>query len=128
MMSSILGTIGRICSTVSHKHKHIHHAHIYRDLYSLQVLFVGLYPHGVVSTWYLSKRVLPQSQLYNGSVYQSRHPLVCKWIEKAVCKELHFGNASRIGIVLYSPCDGKAYIMERYMLDLSAWNRERETS
>ncbi|KAF2255900.1 DNA-binding protein [Trematosphaeria pertusa] len=69
-----------------------------------------------------------RSRFHNTPVYQSRHPLVCEWIRDAISavrEELLAGTVARIGIVVYnySPdsAGGSAKIMERYMLDVSAF-------
>lgn len=70
-----------------------------------------------------------RSRFHNMPVYQSRHPLVCEWIRDAVAavrEELLAGTVARIAIVVYC-CNsegkgtGSARIMERYMLDVSAF-------
>ena len=78
------------------------------------------------------------SRFHNTSVYQSRHPLVCEWIRDAVDAvrtELLDGTVSRIAIVIFSYGNsnkngggsaggsgpGDVQIMERFMLDVSAF-------
>ncbi|KAF9740893.1 hypothetical protein PMIN06_011169 [Paraphaeosphaeria minitans] len=69
-----------------------------------------------------------QVRFHNTPIFQSRHPDVCQWIQDAVAavrEELLKGTVARIAIVVFHPGydegSGSVKILERYMLDVSAF-------
>jgi mitotic spindle assembly checkpoint protein MAD2B len=66
------------------------------------------------------------SKLYNAPVYQSRAPVLCSWIMKAVTavhEELSKGTVAGIAIELYHGVVGEdenAIVVERHVLDVSS--------
>jgi mitotic spindle assembly checkpoint protein MAD2B len=103
----------------------------YLETLSAFTSFLTAYTHTLLYLRSLYPRTsFAQSRFHNTSVFQSRHPLVCEWIQDAVAavrEELLEGTVSRIGIVVFSCGDGEAgktgsaKIMERYMFDVSTF-------
>jgi mitotic spindle assembly checkpoint protein MAD2B len=103
----------------------------YLETLSAFTSFLTAYTHTLLYLRSLYPRTsFAQSRFHNTSVFQSRHPLVCEWIQDAVAavrEELLEGTVSRIGIVVFSCGNGEtgktgsAKIMERYMFDVSTF-------
>jgi mitotic spindle assembly checkpoint protein MAD2B len=103
----------------------------YLETLSAFTSFLTAYTHTLLYLRALYPRTsFVQSRFHNTPVYQSRHPLVCEWIQDAIAAvrdELLEGSVSRIGIVIFSSSDtevsspGSAKIMERYMFDVSTF-------
>jgi mitotic spindle assembly checkpoint protein MAD2B len=103
----------------------------YLDTLAAFTSFLTAYTHTILCLRNLYPRTsFVQSRFHNTPVYQSRHPLVCEWIQDAVAAvrdELLEGSVSRIGIVIFSSpsteasSPGSAKIMERYMFDVSTF-------
>jgi mitotic spindle assembly checkpoint protein MAD2B len=100
----------------------------YLDTLAAFTTFLHAYTHTLLCLRSLYPRTsFVQSRFHNTAVFQSRHPLVCEWIQDALAAvrdELLNGTVSRIGIVVFHAGDaetGSARIMERYMLDVSAF-------
>jgi mitotic spindle assembly checkpoint protein MAD2B len=92
--------------------------------------FLTAYTHTLLYLRTLYPRTsFVHSRFHNTPVYQSRHPEVCEWIRDAITAVRHVllsGTVSRLAIVVYSydpdgKAAGSAKIMERYMLDVSAF-------
>jgi len=63
------------------------------------------------------------ARAYNFPVRQSRHPLVCQWINDAVNAveaELLKRTVARVAIVIFE-ADGRGRPLERFVFDLSRW-------
>ncbi|KAF2869836.1 DNA-binding protein [Massariosphaeria phaeospora] len=110
----------------------------YLDTLAAFTSFLTAYTHTLLYLRALYPRSsFAHSRFHNTSVHQSRHPLVCDWIRDAIAavrEELLAGTVSRIGIVIFWLGDGSSshghtdgggagspQIMERYMLDVSAF-------
>jgi mitotic spindle assembly checkpoint protein MAD2B len=73
----------------------------------------GIYPESTFLT----------ARAYNYPVRQSRHPLVCQWINDAVLaveNELLKRAVARVAIVIFE-AEGKGRPLERFVFDLSRW-------
>lgn len=103
----------------------------YLEALSAFTTFLTAYTHTLLYLRSLYPRPsFANSRFHNASVWQSRHPLVCEWINDAVAavrEELLLGSVARIGIVIFSlpenKATGSAKIMERYMFDTSRFPR-----
>ena len=103
----------------------------YLEALSAFTTFLTAYTHTLLYLRSLYPRPsFANSRFHNASVWQSRHPLVCEWIQDAVAavrEELLLGTVTRIGIVIFSlpenEATGSAKIMERYMFDTSRFPR-----
>jgi mitotic spindle assembly checkpoint protein MAD2B len=100
----------------------------YMETLAAFTTFLKAYTHTLLYLRSLyPRRSFVQSRFHNTSVFQSRHPLVCEWIQDAITavrEELLEGTVSRIGIVVFRCGDGEtgsAKIMERYMFDVSTF-------
>ncbi|KAF2631971.1 DNA-binding protein [Macroventuria anomochaeta] len=110
----------------------------YTDTLNAFTNFLTAYIHTLLYLRTLYPRTsFVHSRFHNASAYQSRHPLVCDWIRDAidaVRNELFEGTVSRIGIVIFSHGNGSmngsgvagsgtgnVQIMERFMIDVSAF-------
>jgi mitotic spindle assembly checkpoint protein MAD2B len=100
----------------------------YLDTLAAFTTFLHAYTHTLLYLRALYPRTsFAQSRFHNTAVFQSRHPLVCEWIQDAltaVRDELLNGTVARIGIVVFHAGGaetGSVQIMERYMLDVSAF-------